>query len=312
MTIAAPQRQWTLANPLAVHIVEWGPADGPPLVLVHGGGDFARSFDGFAPLLAERGWRVVAWDQRGHGDSARAELYAWQCELRDLLAVLRAVASGDPAGTVGGDPAGTAGTAARRVPVIGHSKGGVLSIEAAVARPELFAAVVSIDGFVRRIFPPRPPQDTAERWLDLQQGGRTPKAQTFDELVAARQAANPRLERAWIEHLVTTGAAPQRDGRWAWKIDPAAFPLPPHAMPMEVSVQRVAALRCPLLALKAAVMEPIAGSLTVEELRPHLPADARLEILDGLGHFAHIEDPARVAALTLDFLAEVVSDAPGH
>ena len=51
---------------IAVH--EWGDEGARPLLLAHGGMDFARTFDVFAPLLADAGWRVVSWDHRGHGD----------------------------------------------------------------------------------------------------------------------------------------------------------------------------------------------------------------------------------------------------
>ena len=44
--------------------------------------------DGFAPLLADAGWRVVSFDQRGHGDSDHAALYNWDADARDALAVL--------------------------------------------------------------------------------------------------------------------------------------------------------------------------------------------------------------------------------
>ncbi len=279
----APARSWMITNPLEVALVEWGPADGPPLVLVHGGGDFARSFDGFAPLLAAAGWRVVAWDQRGHGDSARAELYGWSAELRDLVGVLQALPSGPH-------------------PLIGHSKGGVLALDVAAARPDLVRAVVAIDGFIRRIYPPRPPEETAERWLDLQRGGRSARGGTAAELADGRQAANPRLNRAWIDHLVQVGATRHDDGNWSWKIDPAAFPLPPHAVSLDASLRRMAALRCPLLALKAGVEEAIAGQPAADILAAHLPPLGRLEVLDGLGHFAHVEDPGRVAELALSFL----------
>lgn len=287
----APARRRTIANPLEIALVEWGPADGPPLILVHGGGDFARNFDGFAPLLADAGWRVLAWDQRGHGDSARAELYGWSAELRDLVGVLRAVPGGPH-------------------PVIGHSKGGVLALDVAAARPDLVRAVVAVDGFIRRVYPPRPPEETAERWLDLQRAGRTARAGTAAELAEGRQAANPRLERAWIDYLVGVGAAPDADGRWSWKIDPAAFPLPPHAVTLEAGLQRMARVRCPLLALKAGIEEAIAGQPSAELLRDHLPPLGRLEVLDGLGHFAHVEDPQRIAALALSFLDDVLDDDP--
>ncbi len=286
----APARRWTIANPLEIALVEWGPANGTPLILVHGGGDFARNFDGFAPLLADAGWRVVAWDQRGHGDSARAELYGWSAELRDLVGVLQAVPGGPH-------------------PVIGHSKGGVLALDVAAARPELVRAVVAIDGFIRRVHPPRPPEETAERWLDLQRAGRTTRGGTAAELAQGRQAANPRLEPAWMDYLVEVGADADADGHRSWKIDPAAFPLPPHAVSLEAGLQRMAAVRCALLALKAGVEEAIAGQPSAELLRDHLPPLGRLEVLDGLGHFAHVEDPQRVAALALSFLADVLADA---
>jgi len=285
--IEAPARQWQLHDPLPVSLVEWGPADGPPLVLVHGGGDFARNFDGFAPLLADAGWRVVAWDQRGHGDSARAELYGWSAELRDLVAVLRALPGGPH-------------------PLIGHSKGGVLALDVTAARPELVSAVVAVDGFIRRVFPPRPAEETAGRWLDLQKGARTARQGTAAELAAGRQAANPRLDAAWIEHLVEVGARSGTDGSRVWKVDPAAFPLPPHPITPEAGLRRMAAIRRPLLALKAGIEEAIAGQPPAEDLRRHLPPDGELEVLDGLGHFAHVEDPNRVAASALAFLARVL------
>ncbi len=57
-------------------VYEWGDAAAPPLFLVHGGFDFAGTFDVLAPKLAEGGFRVVSWDQRGHGDSQHAALYS--------------------------------------------------------------------------------------------------------------------------------------------------------------------------------------------------------------------------------------------
>ncbi len=83
---------------------EWGDPDDPAILFAHGGFDFAGTYDVFAPLIAAAGWRVVCWDQRGHGDSGHADLYSLDADTRDALAVLDWIGSGP-------------------IPVLGHSKG---------------------------------------------------------------------------------------------------------------------------------------------------------------------------------------------
>src|SRR5689334_24546042 len=77
------------AHGVGIAVSEWGDESAPPLLLAHGGFDFAGTYDVFAPMLADAGWRVVSWDQRGHGDSEHAVLYSWDSDARDALAVLR-------------------------------------------------------------------------------------------------------------------------------------------------------------------------------------------------------------------------------
>src|SRR5437899_10780313 len=50
------------------HYAEWGPATAPPVLLLHGVTGHARTWDDEAAGLASR-YRVLALDQRGHGDS---------------------------------------------------------------------------------------------------------------------------------------------------------------------------------------------------------------------------------------------------
>ena len=85
--------RWVMANGLRIAVYEWGPLDAPPIVMAHGGFDFARTFDVFAPLLVEGGYRCVSWDARGHGDSEWSVLYSWGGDVRDALAVLDTVSS---------------------------------------------------------------------------------------------------------------------------------------------------------------------------------------------------------------------------
>ena len=49
-----------------------GPADGPLVLFMHGGGQTRHSWGGTAAALAAEGWYAIAYDQRGHGTSDRA------------------------------------------------------------------------------------------------------------------------------------------------------------------------------------------------------------------------------------------------
>ncbi len=60
-----------ISQRLRLHYLDWGNADAPPLLLLHGGRDHARSWDWVAAQLKDD-WHVIAPDWRGHGDSAWA------------------------------------------------------------------------------------------------------------------------------------------------------------------------------------------------------------------------------------------------
>ena len=47
---------------LEIGYLESGPADGPPVVLLHGFPDDVHAYDAVSPVLAAQGWRVlVPW-----------------------------------------------------------------------------------------------------------------------------------------------------------------------------------------------------------------------------------------------------------
>ena len=55
------------AGEVTINFAE-GPANGPPLVLLHGGTDRWASFESVIPALKEE-WHIYALDFRGHGKS---------------------------------------------------------------------------------------------------------------------------------------------------------------------------------------------------------------------------------------------------
>src|SRR5258708_19303491 len=81
---------------LEIAYAEPGPEDGPPVILLHGFPDDIHAYDGAAPLLAARGWRVLVPYLRGYGPtrflSAETPRSGQQAALgQDLLDLMNAL-----------------------------------------------------------------------------------------------------------------------------------------------------------------------------------------------------------------------------
>lgn len=286
------RHRWVNSYGVRIHVCEWGDPDAPPLFLVHGGSDFAGTYDVFAPLLAAEGWRVVSWDHRGHGDSDHAALYGWDADVRDALSVLDSTRP---------DP----------VPVVAHSKGGGMMLQLADALPRRMTKLFIIDGLPM----PTPAPDITNHeqrkidekelagWLEhrRQIASAQRKGGTLEELAQRRGKMNPRLPIEWLRYLVTIGARKDPDG-WRWKLDPAIRfggfgPWRP-----EWSLRRLPRLEVPLFGMTATIPEVMGWGTTVESLQPYLPKGATMIAMEGSGHFIHIEHPRKVADLVLEFI----------
>lgn len=111
-----------------LHVTEAGPADGPPVVLLHGFPDSAHLWRHQVAALASAGHRVLAPDLRGYGLSSRprdVSAYAMVHLVGDVLAVL--------------DAAGL-----ERAAVVGHDWGSVLGWATALAAPDRVERLVAV------------------------------------------------------------------------------------------------------------------------------------------------------------------------
>src|SRR5438034_792338 len=72
---------------LGLHYLEWGSADHPPLLFLHGSSAHAHWFDAVAPSFADR-YHVVSLDQRGHCEREWARPATYATEDPRLLAHL--------------------------------------------------------------------------------------------------------------------------------------------------------------------------------------------------------------------------------
>jgi len=287
------RHHWVDSYGVRIAVCEWGDPEGRPLFLVHGGSDFAGTFDVFAPLLAAEGWRVIAWDHRGHGDSDHAPLYSWDADVRDALSVLDAITP---------DP----------VAVIAHSKGGGMMLQLAEALPMRMSQLVVIDGLPSD--DPHPDVSDHEQrrfsaknlaeWLDHRRASASNfrKPGTLEELAKRRKRMNPRLSDEWLLYLASIGARKDPDG-WRWKLDPAIRMGGFGPWRPDWSLERLRNLPIPMLGLTATVEEEMGWGTNHRALLPYLPPGARLVPFEDTGHFIHIEHPREVADLVLEFLS---------
>ena len=136
---------------LEVGYEEWGEATGARVVLLHGFPDDAHAWDGVAPPLAARGYRVLAPYLRGYGPTrfldAGAPRMAQQAAIgQDLLDFMDALGI-------------------ERAALAGYDWGGRAACIAAILAPARVRALVTIGGYnvQNTVAPPRPASAEEER-----------------------------------------------------------------------------------------------------------------------------------------------------
>lgn len=227
----APSVRYTSCNIVLrhhrFHFLEWGAADAPPIVLLHGGHQSAHSWDLVSLSLARR-FRVLALDQRGHGDSewARDADYANHEMALDAAAFIAAAGPDKPV-------------------VVGHSMGGRNALLLAKEHRALLRALAIVD-----VGP------------ELSDAGREAIAgfvranQEFDDLeqfVENVRRYDPYRSRAHIERTVKYNMLRRADGRFVSKCDatPRRLGLARASLPRDqLTLAEMEALDLPVLVVR--------------------------------------------------------------
>jgi pimeloyl-ACP methyl ester carboxylesterase len=262
------------------HLLDWGPIDAPPVLLLHGGHQSAHSWDLVSLHLADR-YRVIAPDQRGHGDSewARSAEYSNHEMARDAEAL-------------------TAELGLERPIVVGHSMGGRNALLLTLAAPGLARGLVVVDV--------GPEVAEAGRRAIMSFVSANEEFDDLEQFFENVRRYDPYRSPEHIRRTVRYNLFQRADGKYVSKCDRAPRRLGLHARPGGpeiLTLDDVRTLDLPTLVVRGAtsnVLDPDAAERFVAAL-----PDGRLVTVSECGHNVHSQNTAGFLAVLDPFLAEL-------
>ena len=289
MNGTGPTNQTFISQRQRLNYLDWGNRGKPPLVLVHGGRDHARSWDWTAEALCQD-WHVVAMDHRGHGDSEWVSdgNYRSNDMVYDLAQFVHQLDVGP-------------------VTIVSHSMGGNVALRYAGVFPEMVKKIVAIEGLG-----PSP-----ERQAEMRA---TPYPERFAEWIGKKRAASGRIPRKYASiedafrrmieensylteeqarHLTIHGVNRNEDGTYTWKFDPHLNVWGVEDIADEFLHQLWGAITCPTLLLYGADSW---ASNPAKDGRIKYFNNAEVIEFEQAGHWLHHDQFARFMQVLKDFL----------
>lgn len=191
-----PMHVWPGRDGLPIAGDSWGDPDGPLVILQHGGGQTRHAWKNTGESLGKAGYRAVAFDARGHGDSgwAAEACYGPDYMVDDLRCVVEALGGGRPL-------------------LVGASMGGGTSLVAIGERRVDAAALVLVD------MAPHIEAEGAKQIQDFMDQ-RPEGFGSLEEVAEAIAAYQPHRVRPRALDGLAKNVRLAEDGRFRWHWDP--------------------------------------------------------------------------------------------
>ena len=274
MSPAPVQDRLVQLNGLRFHYREWDNPGAPALVLLHGFTGHARSWDSFAAAMQQK-YRVLALDQRGHGESAWTDDYSGDAMVSDMDAFQRALGL-------------------KRFVLLGLSMGGRCAFSYAGKHTADVESLVIVD-----IGPV-----VATAGATRIQAGVLVK-DVFDDpeqAIAQMRAGNSLAPDDALRHRGINNLMLREDGKWTWRYD-SALRDPSKPRPRPSDEDGWALLRnitAPTLLIRGALSDVLDADVAARMVK-EIP-DCRLVTVQNSGHSVSLDNPPGFLEAVQSFL----------
>jgi len=254
---------------------EAGPADGPVALLVHGYPESSYMWRDVLPSVADAGWRAVAPDLPGFGDSPADPPGTWERQIEALQRLHDGLELGP-------------------VALVVHDWGGLIGLRWACDHPDLVRALVISDtGF----FSDGKWHGMAQALRTEGQGEELMEGMTREGLGAVLGQSSTGIDEAAVdEYWKAFGDADRRRGQLELYRSGDFSKLEPYE-------GKLGELGVPTLLLwgEDDPFAPVAGAHRFQEQIP----DSELVVVEGAGHFVIEDEPERCASEIAGFLSKL-------
>ena len=279
---AVPEDRYVKANGMSFHYLDWGNADAPDMLLLHGFAQTCHSWDFVALAFCDR-YHVVALDQRGHGDSDWSDSgdYAPETQQEDIAGVVSEIGLRD-------------------FVLMGLSMGGRNSFTYAAAHPDDVRALVVVDAGPQNM---RTGSQKIRNFV--QQGDELDSVEDFVQRVLQY---NPLRDPVQVRGSILHNLKQLPDGKWTWKYDkrfrqPGGRRFQQDPQMTERLWGYMESLACPTLVVRGAESDIIALD-TAGGMHKRIP-NGRMATVENAGHLVMGDNPSGFERAVTEFLNEI-------
>mgnify|MGYP001157303405 FL=1 len=267
------------ANNLNFRYLEWGNPNNPIILMLHGFAQQAHSWDFVALSFADR-YRIIALDQRGHGDSDWAVDgdYTPDAQEKDIAAIVKKLDLKD-------------------IILFGLSMGGRNAFTYAAKNPEQIKGLIVVDSAPEII---SKGTKNIKNFIEQED-----ELDSIDAFVDRVIKYNPRRDPVQIRGSIVNNLRELPNGKWTWKYDKILrskdrFGAHSSAETSKLLWSYLEKLKCPTLVVRGDQSDMVATDVA-DQMCDAIP-NSKLAIIKNAGHLVTGDNPSGFESAVSKFI----------